>query len=64
MSKTLLIQSEREMGEITSSIDFLIDGQISSFYPDQHEVKLLTLIMQSHSIFVKLMAMFVLVNSK
>jgi hypothetical protein len=26
-------------------IDFLIDGQISSFCPDKHEAKLLTLIM-------------------
>ena len=37
-------------------IDFLIDGQISSFEPDQYEAKLLNLIMlhkvQTHSIFV------------
>jgi hypothetical protein len=42
-------------------IDFLIDGQISSFCPDQHEAKLLTRstfnpnnATQTHSIFVKL----------
>ena len=30
--------------------DFLIDGQISSFFPDQHEAKLLTLIMLTQSL--------------
>ena len=37
-------------------MDFLIDGQISSFCPGQHETALLTLynITQTHSIFVKL----------
>ena len=39
------------------AMDFLIDGQISSYCPDQPEGKLLTLKMlltQTHSIFVKL----------
>ena len=31
--------------QVTLAMDFLIDGQISSFYPDQPEGKLLTLIM-------------------
>ena len=31
--------------ELTLGIDFLIDGQISLFCPDQHEAKFLTLIM-------------------
>jgi hypothetical protein len=36
-------------------MDILIDGQISSFCPGQHEAALLTLnITQIHSIFVKL----------
>ena len=47
---------ERWVQHIHYIMDFLIDGQISSFCPGHHEGKLLTLInaTQTHSIFVKL----------
>ena len=35
----------RVNNELYLAMDFLIDGQISSFCPDQHEGKLLTIIM-------------------